>query len=355
MRKKTNWNDRVILLPIVFVSLVLFYQVFYFFLYDSIFSGLDRSLTRYKRKYDKVNNVTYNYPMNKLSHDDYHTLIHKPFGFRILNPNQCNSSTFLLILVHSSPGNFAKRRLIRRTWGKKKKNRFLVLFALGTLEHPKFQKRIHRENKIYKDLIQGSFIDSYKNLTYKHVMLFKYVIYHCEQAKYVLKTDDDIFINVEAVVSFLETKVSPRGAINFLLCLPNSEKVIRSFRGDYAKWRLSYKDHPEKKHPPSCVGIFLVYSKNVIFELYLQAQNSTFFWIDDLYVTGHLFKKLKIHHVNARPYMVHQKELVKMMRRDEIEPWPFFFSGPDLNRSEMEWLDGFLNNRTEIMTNWGKS
>lgn len=344
MRKKTNCNDRIILFPIIFVSVVFLSQVFYFFFYDAVFTELDKSLSNYKKEYDKINNRTYVYPRRRLPKDDYHTIIHKPFGFKILNI-QCDESTFLLILVHSAPKNFEKRKVIRRTWGRRKR-RVLLLFALGSVKYQKIQKKIVRENRIYGDIIQGTFLDSYKNLTYKHIMLFKYVVYHCEQAKYMLKTDDDIFINVDSLTSFLEKNVSAKGAVNFLLCLPNSEKIIRSFRGDYAKWRLSFKDHPEKKHPPSCVGIFLVYSKNVIFELYSEAQNSEFFWIDDLHVTGHLFKRLRMQHVNARPYMVHEKELVKMMTRGVIKPWPFFFSGPDLSEGEIEWLDGYVKNKT---------
>ncbi|XP_045464907.1 beta-1,3-galactosyltransferase 1-like [Harmonia axyridis] len=342
MRKKSNWNDPFLLLPIMVVSVVMVYQISYL-INISIFQVPDRSLLKYKEAYDRINNSTYNYPTHKLQIGDYHRLVNQSFEFKIMNSNRCNSSIFILILVNSSPKNFARRRLIRRTWGKRN-GRALILFALGSVVKPELQKRIERENSMYKDLIQGSFRESFKNTTYKNVMMFKYAIYHCAHAKYMLKTDEDVFINVEGLITFLDKKISSKGAINFLLCLPPNERVIRSFIGGYPR-----KRKPKKRHISTYIGMFLVYSKNVIFEFYAYAQSSKFTWMDDSHISGYFFKKLRFHHVNAKPYMVPRKDLVKVINRDGDVTYPFFFSGPDLSYYEMEWLDGYLKNRSRIV------
>lgn len=68
---------------------------------------------------------SYYFPTN-----DYHQLINLNFTFITLN-YVCNDTTpLLLVLVHSSPRNFAKRRTIRETWGHNSE-KVKVLFMLG--------------------------------------------------------------------------------------------------------------------------------------------------------------------------------------------------------------------------------
>lgn len=125
-------------------------------------------------------------------------------------------------------------------------------------------ERFSKHPNLDRFIPQGSFRDSYKNLTYKHVMMLKYLIYHCPQAKYLLKADDDIYVNTPVLLNFLQ-ELSPAGSKKFLFCPPNYAKVVRSFRQHSSKWRLTFKEYPHKNHPPSCNGFFFVYSKDVAF------------------------------------------------------------------------------------------
>lgn len=69
-------------------------------------------------------------PYYHLPTNDYNQLIDLNFTFITLN-YVCNDTTpLLLVLVHSSPSNFAKRRTIRETWGHNSEN-MKVLFMLG--------------------------------------------------------------------------------------------------------------------------------------------------------------------------------------------------------------------------------
>lgn len=182
-------------------------------------------------------NSTYNYPIQDLPSDDYKRLIDlQDFKFEILN-TPCNESTpFVLILIHTSPKNYAKRKTIRETWGQIREN-LKVLFMVGKVGDEKVMEDLQEENRVHKDFAQGNFNDSYRNMTYKHVMVFKYAIYHCPQAKYILKTDDDIFLNTPTMMDFITQDLSPYGAHNLLLCTPYSNaRVLRSYR---SKWRVS--------------------------------------------------------------------------------------------------------------------
>jgi len=60
------------------------------------------------------------------------------------------------------------------------------------------------ESTKYGDVIQEGFLDTYNNLTLKSVMLLKWVRTHCRHALYVMKTDDDMFVNLPRLITFLE-------------------------------------------------------------------------------------------------------------------------------------------------------
>lgn len=106
------------------------------------------------------------------------------------------------------------RRAIRSTWGKD----LHLVFLLGETNSSQTQQALEQENHVHHDLVQGSFLDSYRNLTYKHVSGLKWTTYHCPGATYVLKTDDDVFLNTPYFTEFLNRELSPLGARRLILC-----------------------------------------------------------------------------------------------------------------------------------------
>ena len=59
---------------------------------------------------------------------------------------------------------------------------------------------IFKENTDYGDIVQGNFVDSYHNLSYKATMGNLWVSHFCKQAEFVVKTDDDMFIDLFEVI-----------------------------------------------------------------------------------------------------------------------------------------------------------
>lgn len=117
------------------------------------------------------------YLLHELPFGDKSTLIDiKDFRFTI-NNDPCNGTHLLLLmLVHSAPENFVKRNVVRETWGQQSSN-VALLFFVGSSDE--YQTMLEEENRKYKDLIQGNFLDAYRNMTYKHVMALKWATYHC--------------------------------------------------------------------------------------------------------------------------------------------------------------------------------
>lgn len=136
-----------------------------------------------------------------------HTLSTIPVRF----PN-CSSTVFLLVLVASSPNNFEERNAIRGSWASlppsvagdhvfkgvlryyDTRNAFKTVFLMGRSADKKTQALINREMEIYNDIVFGEFEDNYNNLVYKTRLGMTWAYLQCSSA-YVLKTDDDVFIN----------------------------------------------------------------------------------------------------------------------------------------------------------------
>ena len=75
----------------------------------------------------------------------------------------------------------------------------LITNIPGKGEDEALQKQIYKESEKYEDIIQGDFLDTYNNLSYKAVMGSVWVSEFCEQAEFVVKADDDQFFDVYEV------------------------------------------------------------------------------------------------------------------------------------------------------------
>lgn len=286
------------------------------------------------------NATAYTHPFNLLSRNDYsHLLNITNFTFQLLNKVCSNTSVLLLILVHSSPKNFIKRKTIRETWGQNREG-IKILFMIGSVRDSNLQDMLLKENSVHYDIIQGSFLDAYRNMTYKHVMSLKYAVYHCPQATYILKTDDDIFVNMPTMVGFLKYGLSEYGADNLMLCvLIRNAMVLRSYR---SKWRVSFKEYPYRRYPPYCIGWAILYSPDVAFTLYKAAQISDYFWIDDVHITGILAEKMHIVHTDVESLVLFNKNVKTFMHSDMKLYKPFLYGGPDLDASQISKLWDFV-------------
>ena len=54
-------------------------------------------------------------------------------------------------------------------------------------------------------MVIESFQDSYHNLTLKTTFLLKWLSHRCPRAKFILKVDDDVFINTENLWTAIQT------------------------------------------------------------------------------------------------------------------------------------------------------
>jgi hypothetical protein len=216
----------------------------------------------------------------------------------LMNPKTCRDleqQPLVVVLVHSAPDNVQKRQTIRETWGVQNDSRSLLLFLIGNVNGSVLAERVGLENQLYGDLVQGSFNDAYRNMTYKHVMALKWFVYHCPGARYLLKTDDDVFVNSPLLYDVLARPTAlferlHRGRLVYCHKIERA-KVKRTFR---SKWRVSFDEYRDKFFPSHCPGFIILYSGDVVRPLYFEAQRLPYFWIDDVHITGTVASKLNL-------------------------------------------------------------
>ncbi|XP_046736300.1 beta-1,3-galactosyltransferase 5-like [Diprion similis] len=245
----------------------------------------------------------------------------------------CNNSHPLIVaLIHTAPKNYAKRMIIRETWGKKIYG-IMVFFFVGM--STEFQCKLEEEDKTYGDIVQGNFIDSYRNLTYKHVMDLKWAKYHCPDVKYVLKLDDDVFVNTPAVLAFLARNMLPWGENRVMRCNPASSTVPQRKAGD--KWMVTKKEYPGKTYPAYCLGWVIFYTLDTVSLLYEEAQCTPYFWIDDVHISGIVAKKVNLTYTSLNSQILRGKKLNDFIKSPDATV-DFLVAGPQLTETDSRAL-----------------
>ncbi|XP_027625160.1 UDP-GlcNAc:betaGal beta-1,3-N-acetylglucosaminyltransferase 7 [Tupaia chinensis] len=82
-----------------------------------------------------------------------------------------------------------------------------TLFLLGTAskleERAHYQQLLAYEDRIYGDILQWDFLDSFFNLTLKEIHFLKWLDIYCPNVPFIFKGDDDVFVNPTNLLEFL--------------------------------------------------------------------------------------------------------------------------------------------------------
>ncbi|XP_063068550.1 beta-1,3-galactosyltransferase 1-like [Engraulis encrasicolus] len=226
------------------------------------------------------------------------------FQFLINEPDKCDPSVtvapgnhtppFLVILISTTHKEFDARQAIRETWGDESAwagdVRIVTLFLLGVHTDPVLNQMVAQESTVFHDILVEDFIDSYHNLTLKTLMGMRWVATYCSQARYVMKTDSDIFVNMDNLIySLLRPGSKPRR--RYFTGYVINGSPIRDMR---SKWFMPRELYPESKYPPFCSGTGYVFSADVAELIYQTSLHTRLLHLEDVYV-GLCLRKLAIH------------------------------------------------------------
>ena len=202
---------------------------------------------------------------------------------RIINEeNTCKGADIdILILISTSPQNKDARDAIRTSWCKSCKgnnSKIKYLFVLGNSSNDDINAEIKEESNNNHDIIQIDFKDSYANLTYKTITGLKWANDYCANAKYVMKTDDDMYVNTELLPLLL--KQTPLE--NFLggFCWGPSQP----HRDANSKWYVPYQSYRGSWFPSMCSGTGYILSSDIIPRILATSRNIPFFHLEDVYI-----------------------------------------------------------------------
>ena len=247
-------------------------------------------------------------PLNNSRHSQENSgfkTLHRNLTFLLDRKEFCQKDIFAVIMVCSSAENFVQRTAIRETWGivgRQSEKRTKVLFLLGLPDHGRvgmsnknIQKEIEKEYYRYGDIIEVNFQDSYRNLSLKSVAMLKWMDTYCKIAKFLLKTDDDVFINTNALLNDLHNSVHSRFTMGNIIA------AAQPIRDRTSKWYTPSPIYSEQMYPKYISGTAYIISGDLLPDLFKVALQSDLFLWEDIFITGICAKKLDAKHIfNAK-------------------------------------------------------
>uniref|UniRef100_A0A3B4AUH3 Hexosyltransferase n=1 Tax=Periophthalmus magnuspinnatus TaxID=409849 RepID=A0A3B4AUH3_9GOBI len=212
----------------------------------------------------------------------------------INQPTICEDAPFLLLVVKTLVPHFERRQAIRETWGQVGvvANRTVTtVFLLGSAmpedNHPNLTDLLKYEAEMHRDILQWDYRDTFFNLTLKDILFLDWYSSFCPNSQFVLKGDDDVFVNTPQIIEFLDR------------LLPH--KIPDLFTGDVITNAGPHRDKklkyfvPESyfvgSYPPYAGGGGVLYSGQVALKLQEVSKKVVIYPIDDVY-TGMCLKKL---------------------------------------------------------------
>nr|XP_046189786.1 beta-1,3-galactosyltransferase 2-like isoform X1 [Oncorhynchus gorbuscha]XP_046189787.1 beta-1,3-galactosyltransferase 2-like isoform X1 [Oncorhynchus gorbuscha] len=235
-------------------------------------------------------------PAANMSRGPYHVEYPSEYIFILDEPEKCQEQNpFLVLMVPVAPYNREAREAVRRTWGSErqvlgKEVRLFFLLGLSSGEETEqVQEKVLQESKEHQDLLQSDFIDSYKNLTIKTMVMMEWLSSRCPNASYAMKIDSDMFLNVNTLV-------------NMLLHAPTQNYMTGRvaqwaavLRDPNSKWYLPKEVFSEPVYPPYALGLGYVFTLDLPRKLVEVSRHVKAVYIEDVYLG------LCMRHLGIRP------------------------------------------------------
>lgn len=198
----------------------------------------------------------------------------------------CHKESKIIILITSAPQNYDRRKSIRETWCRPANFNLASIpwkcvFLIG-------QSMVHLSNNVidneindYHDILLGSYVDSYRNLTIKTMHGLDWVRRNCP-CKYVLKTDDDVYVNVKLLRELTRRNTPINNT--YIGLVTQSESRLKVIRSPHSKWFVSMEQYPLSHYPPYAVGMGYLLSIDLVEKLVNISAHIPPFANEDAYV-----------------------------------------------------------------------
>ncbi|XP_047436738.1 beta-1,3-galactosyltransferase 2-like [Mugil cephalus] len=214
-------------------------------------------------------------------------LVEYPYKYNFLmnEPQRCEQEKpFLVLMVPVAPHNRKHRDVIRSTWGGQssvlgKELRLFFLLGLQTGDGAELlREQLLQESKEHRDLIQSDFLDCYKNLTIKTMVMLEWLDSYCSSASYAMKIDSDMFLNVPNLIKMLLEAPET----NYMTGLVARTSLV--LRNQDSMWYIPEELYAESQYPPYALGLGYVLSLDLPKKLVEASRHVRAFYIEDVYL-----------------------------------------------------------------------
>jgi len=223
-------------------------------------------------------------------------------GHTVTIPERCPNQgrdMDLVVIVMSAPTHLEARTAIRQTWGHfGQRSDMSVLFMLGTTLDSRVENVLRKEQNMYNDMIRGRFVDTYSNLTLKTISTLEWVDSYCSEVRYLLKADDDMFINVPRLLAFVNKHAKDRNVIFGRLA-----RKWKPIRNRKSKYYVSQAQFQQSVFPDFTTGPAYLLSSDTVRRLYDAALDQTYLKLEDVFTTGIVAHRLGIKRSHANEFL----------------------------------------------------
>ncbi|KPP63883.1 hypothetical protein Z043_117820, partial [Scleropages formosus] len=210
-------------------------------------------------------------------------------------PNLCGATpqestdVFLLLVIKSSPWNYDRREVLRKTWAKDRLQNGVWIrrvFISGTVgvgrEKYKLNKLMELENQESEDILQWDFHDTFFNLTLKQILFLDWMQKRCPHARFLLNGDDDIFANTDNMVEYLQGLKDNNGDEH--LFVGHLIQYVGPIRESGSKYYVPVQVQESDSYPPYCGGGGFLLSGFTAMTIYKMSHSIPLLPIDDVYM-----------------------------------------------------------------------
>ena len=226
-------------------------------------------------------------------------LVHKSHSPEILfeSIERSNSSRFkLIVLVSSHALHPGRREVIRKYWGNHShwttSYQWKVIFVTGFFSND-YKNQLYAEGNTFKDILVESIEENFYTLSFKVMLGLKWIE---ENLKYdfVLKCDDDVFVNIDQLMRLISTTRAQYFG----------QKLERAVVRREGRYGVSKEEHPHSLYDPYCSGggfvlSYITVSKMIPFFNWVNPLK-----IDDAYI-GNIVTRTGIKAVNYRGFSMY--------------------------------------------------
>uniref|UniRef100_A0A4D5RUH4 Hexosyltransferase n=1 Tax=Ixodes scapularis TaxID=6945 RepID=A0A4D5RUH4_IXOSC len=189
-----------------------------------------------------------------------------------------------------------------------------IVFFLGLARDAKTMDMILEEAAHNGDIVIFPYMDTYRNLTYKYVYGMKWTMDNCPSAKYIVKMDDDIVLNLYKLLRYIDQRTESEKPA-FHCCVWEGMPVLRH---TMSPWYLSEKLYPPNVFPTYCSGSTVIFRSSILRPLYNASFELPFLSVDDALVTGEMARIAGVGHVSLNRYYSFSGDQWKKVVKGEI-------------------------------------